>query len=77
MVPRMSIFILSAVALFTVATTDTRAQSVLTHHVREVIHTAQAQSTGHMASDQVFRRPNSQPAAEPEAEATAGAHVSA
>ncbi len=54
MVPRMSIFVLSLAALFTVATMSTRAQSVLTHHVREVIHTAEAQSTGHMASDQVM-----------------------
>lgn len=54
MVPRMSIFVLSLVALFTVATTGTRAQSVLTHHVREVIHTAEAQSTGHMAADHVM-----------------------
>jgi subtilase family serine protease len=54
MVPRMSIFLLSLVALFTVATMNTRAQSVLTQHVREVIHTAQAQSAGHMATDQVM-----------------------
>ncbi len=54
MVPRMSIFVLSLVAFFTVATINARAQSVLTHHVREVIHTAEAQSTGHMASDQVM-----------------------
>jgi subtilase family serine protease len=33
---------------------STRAQSVLTHHVREVIHTAEAQSTGHMIADQVM-----------------------
>jgi subtilase family serine protease len=55
MVPRISIFVLSLVALFTVATMSTRAQSVLTHHVREVIHTAEAQSTGHMAADHVMQ----------------------
>ena len=54
MIPRMSIVLLGLVALFTFATTSTRAQSVLTHHVREVIHTAEAQSTGHMAADQVM-----------------------
>jgi subtilase family serine protease len=54
MIPRISIFVLSLVALFTVATMSTRAQSVLTHHVREVIHTAEAQSTGHMAADNVM-----------------------
>jgi subtilase family serine protease len=54
MIPRMSIVLLGLVALFTVATMNARAQSVSTRHVREAIHTPEAQSTGHMASDQVM-----------------------
>ena len=54
MIPRLSIVLLGLVAIFTVATMSTRAQSVLTRHVREAIHTPEAQSTGHMASDQVM-----------------------
>src|SRR5271169_136975 len=31
-----------------------RAQSILTHHVREVIHTGEAKSVGHLPSDEIM-----------------------
>jgi len=42
-----------ALLLFVVGS-QARAQSMLTHHVREVIHTGEARSLGHLPSDQIL-----------------------
>ena len=51
---RSGLFLLTIVAIVSVATTSSQAQSVLTHHVREAIRNGQAQSLGQLPADQIM-----------------------
>ena len=52
MVRRFSLLLLTMAALFCVATTNSQAQTVLTHHVREAVRTGQAQVLGRLPANQ-------------------------
>jgi kumamolisin len=55
MVRRISQLLLAAVALLSVAITNSAAQSVLTRHVRDAVRTGQAQTTGRLPANQVMQ----------------------
>jgi subtilase family serine protease len=52
MVRKLGQLLLSAVALFSLTTTTTLAQTVMTHHVREVTRNGRAQALGRLPSEQ-------------------------
>jgi len=52
MVRRIHLFLFTIAALLSVATTNAQAQSVLTHHVREVTRTGEAKPIGQLPLDQ-------------------------
>jgi subtilase family serine protease len=54
MVRRIGRFLLAIAALLSVAAISSWAQSMLTHHMREVTRTGEAQSIGHLSSDRVM-----------------------
>ncbi len=54
MVRRIGLFSLTIVAMLSVATMNSQAQSVLTHHVREVTRSGEAQSIGQLPSDRIM-----------------------
>jgi subtilase family serine protease len=51
---RIELFLLTVVAAMLVATMNSHAQSVLTHHVRDVVRTHAAQSVGRLPSGQIM-----------------------
>jgi kumamolisin len=55
MVRRISLLLLTALALLSVATTNSHAQTVLTHHVRQAISTGWGMPTGRLAADQTMQ----------------------
>jgi len=55
MVRRLGLFLLTAVAAISVAAIDSQAQSVLTHHVREVTRTGEAQFLGRMPASHILQ----------------------
>jgi kumamolisin len=55
MVRRISLLLLTAVALLSVATTNSQAQTVLTHHVREASRTGHATPIGRLPADQALQ----------------------
>ena len=52
---RIALFILAVAVLITQGTVDSQAQSVRTHHVREVIHNGQAAPVGRLPQDQTMQ----------------------
>ena len=52
---RIALFILAVAVLITQGTVDSQAQSVRTHHVREVIHSGQAAPVGRLPQDQTMQ----------------------
>jgi len=54
-VRRIALFILAVAVLITQGTVDSQAQSVRTHHVREVIHNGQAAPVGRLPQDQTMQ----------------------
>ena len=55
MVRRISLLLLTAVALLSAATTNSQAQTVLTHHVREASRTGHATPIGRLPADQALQ----------------------
>ena len=55
MVRRISLLLLTAAALLSVATMNSQAQTVLTHHVREASRTGHATPIGHLPADQTMQ----------------------
>src|ERR1035438_7226105 len=55
MVRKSVLFSLAIVALVSIVTINSQAQSVLTHHVREVTHNGQAQSLGRLPANQIMQ----------------------
>jgi subtilase family serine protease len=54
MVQRISVFLLTIVALVSVIAMNSQAQSALTRHMREVTRTGQAQPIGQLPSDEIM-----------------------
>jgi len=55
MVRRISLLLLTVAALLSVATTNSHAQTVLTHHVREATRTGRAQAIGRLPQNQIMQ----------------------
>jgi kumamolisin len=55
MLRRISLLLLAVAALLSAATTNSTAQSLLTHHVREVARTGEARAIGRLPQDQVMQ----------------------
>ena len=55
MVRRISLFLLTLGAILPVATVNSQAQSLLTHHVREATRNGEAQATGRLSANQVMQ----------------------
>jgi kumamolisin len=51
---RSGIFLLTAVAFVSALAVESRAQSLMTHHVRDAIRNGQAHSTGQLPADQIM-----------------------
>jgi subtilase family serine protease len=51
---RLGLFLLTIVAMVSVATVDSQAQSVLTRHVREAVRNGLAKPTGQLPADQIM-----------------------
>jgi subtilase family serine protease len=54
MIRRLGLSLLAIVAIVSVLTTGSQAQSFLTHHVREAVRTGAAQSIGQLPADQIM-----------------------
>ena len=54
MVRRIGLFVLTIAAIVSVATVKSQAQSVLTHHMREVTRSGEVRPVGHLPSEQIM-----------------------
>src|SRR5580698_1139987 len=55
MIRRSGLFLLAFTAIVSLASLDGRAQSVMTHHVREAIRNGQAQAVGRLPATQIMQ----------------------
>jgi subtilase family serine protease len=55
MVRRTALFLLTIVAILSVATTNSQAQDALTHHVRDVTRTGEARPVGNLSANRILQ----------------------
>ena len=54
MVRRIGLFVFTIAAIVSVATVKSQAQSMLTHHMREVTRSGEVRPVGHLPSEQIM-----------------------